>query len=208
MTRTRIRAGLADEGSMSGGSGSRRPKAGGKQSSNRQLQIRIALIGAAGAVLAAVAGALISLHPWSSGAPAPSASPTAAGGLQISISAVEYPVGKDGKKAIRLVGTVRDEAANDEVYAFAGAKVDAPPFYYGGPAAVSSGTWTAEITSYQGSPGSLAVWAGVLTLPPSTCPGLTCPTATRLRGDLTTKGPRAPEWKKVTPAFHTTFPGG
>jgi hypothetical protein len=185
----------------------------GKSGSSDRLQIRIALIGAAGAVVAAVVGALIGLHPWSSDSPTPSASPTgsvsstASDGPQISISTVQYPV-VNGRRVIEVVGTVQNQAANDEVYAFAGSVAEKPPFYYGGPASVRSGAWTAEIANYQGSPGNLAVWAGVLTLPPSTCPGLACPDAAKLRGELVTAGPRAPALKKVTPAFHTTFPSG
>lgn len=176
---------------------------GNDGSSDRRFQTRIALIGVAGAVLAAVIGAVITLHPWSSGPPKPS------GGLQISISTVKYPV-LLGKRVIEVVGTVQNQAVGEEVFAFAGNNAGVPPFYPGGPAAVSSGgIWTAEITNYQGSPGNLSVWAGVVTLPPS-CSGSLCVPAAdvNLSKELESAGPRTPALKKVTPAFRTTFPSG
>jgi hypothetical protein len=106
---------------------------------------------------------------------------------------------------------VQNRAPSEEVYAFAGNDAEVPPFYPGGPAVVSSsGIWIAEITSYQGSPGNLAVWAGVLTLPPSTCSGPTCLGGgnAELADELAAEGPHAPALKKVTSAFHTTFPSG
>jgi hypothetical protein len=80
---SRLRASRMGEGSMNGG--------GEKdKSSDRRLQIRIALISAAATVLAAVVGAVISLHPWSSGAPSPSDSSTPSPGAS-SIPGVVTP---------------------------------------------------------------------------------------------------------------------
>lgn len=80
---SRLQAPRAGEGSMNGG--------GDKdKSSDRRLQIRIALISAVATVLAAIVGAVISLHPWSSGAPSPSVSSTPSPGAS-SIPGVVTP---------------------------------------------------------------------------------------------------------------------
>ena len=81
--RSHLRASRAGEGSTNGDDG----KDGG---SDRRLQIRIALISAVGTLLAAVVGAVIGLHPWSSGQPSPLGSPTPSPGAS-SVQGVPTP---------------------------------------------------------------------------------------------------------------------
>jgi hypothetical protein len=172
-------------------------------STDRRFQTKLALIGVVGAVLAATVGAVIGLQPWSSGPPAPSPTSSGSARLDVSISAVQYPI-VEGKKVIQVEGTVQDQTAEEEVYAFAGNEAGVPPFYPSDPATIRGGVWTAEITNYHGSPGSLAVWAGILAVPPRPSPCLNCifdPNAT-LMYELATAGPRAAALRKVTLAFH------
>jgi hypothetical protein len=54
---------------------------------------------------------------------------------------------------IEVRGTVQDLGAGENVYAFAGKQAGLPPWYPGGPAAISGGLWTAEITGLPASRG-------------------------------------------------------
>jgi hypothetical protein len=159
---------------------------------NRRLQILVALIGAA----AVIAAALITAHPWSSG------------GLQLGISS-ESPSVVDGTTVIVVTGTVANLSGDEFVYAFAGRQADKPPWYPGGPAAVSgNGTWTAEITGLPASGAGFAVWAGVASPPP---PPICAPTAHCSPQDylenLAARGPHTPGLKLVTPPRHVALPG-
>jgi hypothetical protein len=161
---------------------------------NRRLQIVVALIGAA----AVIAAALITTHPWSSG------------GLQLGISSVSPSV-VDGAPVIVVTGTVANLAAGEYVYAFAGRQADKPPWYPGGPAAISgSGTWTAEITGLPASGGSFAVWPGVASPPPEPCPSPGCTQQQIQQGflaGLAARGPHTPGLKLVTTPRRVAVPG-
>lgn len=103
----------------------------------------VAVIGAA----AVIAAAFIT-HPWSHG------------GVQLGISSISHPV-VDGRRVIEVTGTVGNLGAGEWVYAFAGRQDGIPPWYPGGPAAISGGSlWTAEITDLPASAPNLSVWAG------------------------------------------------
>jgi hypothetical protein len=94
---------------------------------DRRTQLTVALIGAVAVIAAAVIGLI---HPWSSG------------GLQLGINSVSHPV-VDGTRIIEVTGTVANLGAGEFVYAFAGRQADIPPWYPGGPAAISgSGQWS------------------------------------------------------------------
>jgi hypothetical protein len=94
-------------------------------SSGRRLQIRIALISAAATVLAAVVGAVIGLHPWSSDSPSPSGSPTPPSGapsVQTSVSSAFAPLAgnvfvtyQDGTDASAQVSGQVTNAVSGEV---------------------------------------------------------------------------------------------
>jgi hypothetical protein len=164
---------------------------------NRRLQILIALIGAA----AVIAAALITTHPWSSG------------GLQVGISS-ESPSVVDGTTVIVVTGTVANLGAGEYVYAFAGRQADKPPWYPGGPAAISgSGTWTAEITGLPASAAGFAVWAGVASPPVPPVELCTAPGCTQQEiqqaflASLAASGLHAPGLKLVTPPRHVALPG-
>jgi hypothetical protein len=161
---------------------------------NRRLQILVALIGAA----AVIAAALITTHPWSSG------------GLQLGISS-ESPSVVNGVPVIVVTGTVANLAAGEFVYAFAGRQADKPPWYPGGPAAISgSGTWTAEITGLPVSGAGFAVWAGVASPPQASCPPTVDCIAVgqqAVLASLAARGPHARGLKLVTPAHYVAPPG-
>jgi hypothetical protein len=161
---------------------------------NRRLQIVVALIGAA----AVIAAALITTHPWSSGA------------LQLGISS-ESPSVVNGTTAIVVTGTVANLAAGEYVYAFAGRQADKPPWYPGGPAAISgSGTWTAEITGLPASGAGFAVWAGVASPPVEACTAPGCSQQQiqqQFLASLAARGLHAPGLKLVTPPRAVALPG-
>jgi hypothetical protein len=180
---------------------------GGKDAGgDRRFQLRIAYIGAAATIIAAVIGAVIALHPWSSGPSGPS-------GLQLAIQSVSYPeVG--GTQVIRVTGEVQNLASGEEVFVFAGRSAKVRPWYPGGPAEISSqGLWVIDIEGFPFSDGPPSVWAGVATPPPSVppCPsGEACGAAAgnaTISLQLMDEGPRSPALSKVTPAFHATSPG-
>ncbi len=87
--RSHLGASHAGQGSSNGD--------GGKDGSDRRLQIKIALISAAATVFAAVVGAVIGLHPWSSGSPTPSPGASSIPGVptpsvQTSVSSAHAPL--------------------------------------------------------------------------------------------------------------------
>jgi hypothetical protein len=168
---------------------------------DRRTQITVALIGAVAVIAAAIIGII---HPWSSG------------GLQLGIISVSHPV-VNGKRVIEVTGTVANLGADEFVYAFAGAQAGIPPWYPGGPAAISgSGMWTAEVTSLPAAAANFSVWAGVassLPLPSQECqpPPQPCtppPSQRQLQlSKIAATGPHAPQLKLVTPAYHVALPG-
>lgn len=161
---------------------------------NRRLQILIALIGAA----AVIAAALITTHPWSSG------------GLQLGISS-ESPSVVDGTTVIVVTGTVANLSADEYVYAFAGRRAGSPPWYPGGPAAISgSGTWTAEIMGLPASGAGFAVWAGVASPPVEDCTAPGCSQQEiqqQFLASLAARGLHAPGLKLVTAPRRVALPG-
>jgi hypothetical protein len=94
------------------------------EGSDRRLQMRIALIGALATIAAAIVGAIISLHPWSSGSPSSSGSRTSSGTstVQAGVSSgfaalaghvfVKY---EDGTDASAQVSGLITNAASGEV---------------------------------------------------------------------------------------------
>lgn len=195
-------------------------KSGKDAGGDRRFQLRIAYIGAAATILAAVVGAVIALHPWSSGPSGPS-------GLQLAIQSVSYPeVG--GAQVIRVTGDVQNLASGEEVFVFAGRSAQVPPWYPGGPAEISSqGLWVIDIDGFPFSHGLPSVWAGVATPPPAaqSCPSgeycapaaaQSCPPGVycapeddqAISFELADEGPRSPSLSKVTSAFHAKSPGG
>jgi hypothetical protein len=162
---------------------------------NRRNAIWAAIIGG----IAVVAAALITTHPWSNG------------GLELAITSVSHPV-VDGSRVIEVTGTVTNLSAGEYVYAFAGRQANAPPWYPGGPAAISgSGLWTAEITHLPGSAADLSVWAGVASPPPGCatpfCNGGSAVSQAAALRALAAKGPHAPELRRLTRPRQVTLPG-
>jgi hypothetical protein len=163
----------------------------------------VALIGAAAVIAAGITAALITAHPWSNG------------GLQLSISSVSEPV-VNGSRVIEVTGTVANLGAGEYVYAFAGREANVPPWYPGGPAAISGGgLWTAEITGLPASAAGLSIWAGVASPPPASgvCAGA-CSAAGQfaelreLAAELAASGPHAASVRLVTSAYRGARPGG
>jgi hypothetical protein len=148
-----------------------------------------------------IAAALITTHPWSPG------------GLQLGITS-ESPSVVNGTTVIVVTGTVANLSADEYVYAFAGRRADSPPWYPGGPAAISgSGTWTAEITGLPASEAGFAVWAGVASPPQPPSDRCTYPGCTQaqiqqnFRASLAARGLHTPGLKLVTPPRHVPQPG-
>jgi hypothetical protein len=141
----------------------------------------------------------VAIHPWSSGSGQPP-------GPQVAISSISYPV-VDGTRVIAVTGTVRDLGAGEHVYAFAGRQAGLPPWYPGGPAAISSGLWSTRITDLPASGGDFSVWAG-LASPPPACQGVGCTGAAlvRQKHELALAGPHAVLLKRVTRPRHAALP--
>lgn len=188
----------AGRGAQHGQTGSFGDGGGEDKKRDRRTQIIVALIGAVAVVAAAVIGIT---HPWSSG------------GLQLGISSVSHPV-VGGKRVIEVTGTVANLGANEFVYAFAGRQAGIPPWYPGGPAAISGdGLWMAQITDLPASAANLSVWAGVASaLPPQPgCPPPPQPCSNPQQrelqlSELAASGPHAPQLKLVTPAHQISLP--
>jgi hypothetical protein len=162
---------------------------------DRRTQLTVALIGAVAVIAAAVIGLI---HPWSSG------------GLQLGINSVSHPV-VDGTRIIEVTGTVANLGAGEFVYAFAGRQADIPPWYPGGPAAISgSGQWTAEITDLPASAVNFSVWAGVASsLQSPGCAARPCPPPSQRElqlSKLKAQGPHASQLKLITSAYHVALP--
>jgi len=138
----------------------------------------------------------------------------------------------NGVRVIEVTGTVGNLPADEYVYAFAGRQANSPPWYPGGPAAISgSGQWVAEIADLPASAADLSVWAGVASQPalgaavptvgPSS-PGSVSPTVgpsspgsvgsiipqliEEQLQQLAAEGPRAAGLVRVTPARHVALP--
>jgi hypothetical protein len=132
----------------------------------------------------------------------------------------------NGRLVIEVRGTVQDLGAGENVYAFAGKQAGLPPWYPGGPAAISGGLWTAEITGLPASGGDFSVWAGVASPPPPLvgCQAVPGPSGTpqpcpppspgpsaaieAQKHELAVAGPHALVLRRVSRPRHVVLPPG
>jgi hypothetical protein len=160
-----------------------------------KIAIRAALIGLAGAVLAAVIGGVFLLLQ-----PRPNSEP---GGPQFSILNDSFSV-VNGEQDIKVTGMAHNLTPGEQIYAVAGHSGTAPPWYPGGPAFVGTdGIWMTEIKGIPASAGGLSVWPVVGTPPQPACPFASCAITAinELLHDLEKIGLRSSLLKRVGPGF-------
>lgn len=139
--------------------GSGETRGGGGRSDDRRFQMRVALIGAVGAIIAATVGAVIGLKPWSHPGPSP---PGGGGSRTASFPSGTYSTHL-GRALTLTNGTVPvtvqltrivDPATGDNNFLKSGDRYLATEFRVSDPATQPVGIWTfEEFTTVVGSDG-------------------------------------------------------
>jgi hypothetical protein len=170
--------------------------------------LRAAYIGAGAAILAAILGAVIAgvfgLYDGSPGtatSPAPPGS-SAPGSAQAMILSETWNRPVRGQRVIDVLGTVQSLASDQAVFAIAGPRLNASPFYPGLASVSGNGTWKARI-KVPAALESLHFWPAIATVPISSgaCSSICLATFYVLeRRLIAADGPHAAHLTRVGPA--------
>jgi len=199
------------------GAGTAAPARGGN--SGDKSGISGALIGASGAVLAALIGGLflvfVTFHHGGSGggggSTTQSGTPTAQASGPVHIQKVTWLRPVNGLQAVSVTGTEQGLTGEDVIFAVAGHNENTPPFYSS--IAVSphiNGIWSASITEIPASVRSLTFWPTVGSSAVSSSCSLACAATAyaRDRQEIAGAGPHAAFLKHVGPPVQSHAPSG